>query len=47
MYTHNWGLFLAGAFALALIVLVWWARGAERRALMRDGALAFGTSVRC
>ena len=42
VYTHNWGLFLAGASAVALGVMAWWAHGGERRALLRDGALAYG-----
>ena len=41
LYTHNWGLFFAAAAVLALAVI---ARGRPegRRALARDGALAFG-----
>jgi hypothetical protein len=42
VYTHNWGLFLAGAAAVAVGVMAWWAHGGERRALLRDGALAYG-----
>src|SRR5918992_3259496 len=39
-YTHNWGLFFAAAAAAAVALL---ARAApDRRALLRDAALAFG-----
>jgi hypothetical protein len=40
VYTHNWGLFVGAATFVAFAVL-WWTGGRER-ALLRDGALAFG-----
>lgn len=41
-YTHNWGLFLLAGTAVAAAVLAWNEHGAARRALARDGAMAFG-----
>jgi len=40
VYTHNWALFLV-AGTLAALVVAWQASG-ERRALVRDAALAYG-----
>jgi mannosyltransferase len=40
LYTHNWSLFFAAAAAGAVLVLA--RRAPDRRALLRDGALAFG-----
>lgn len=42
LYTHNWAIFLAGASLLAFVISVWWVPRTERRALWRDGLLAFG-----
>jgi mannosyltransferase len=42
VYTHNWGLFLGAGTLAALAALVAWARGDERRALLRDAGLAYG-----
>ena len=42
LYTHNWALFFGAAAVLALVV-VDRERG-ERRALLRDGAIAFGAA---
>ncbi len=43
VYTHNWGAFLIAATLLAFAVLVW--RSDDRRALIRDGALAYGGAL--
>jgi mannosyltransferase len=47
LYTHNWALFLGFAFAVATAVI--WratpAEGGERRALVRDAAIGFGTAA--
>jgi mannosyltransferase len=40
LYTHNWALFYAAASGLAFAALL--AASRDRRALLRDGALAFG-----
>jgi mannosyltransferase len=40
LYTHNWALFYAAATGIAFAALL--AVGPDRRALLRDGALAFG-----
>jgi mannosyltransferase len=42
VYTHNWGLATAAATLIALLALVRAAAGEERRALLRDGLLAYG-----
>jgi hypothetical protein len=39
-YTHNWGLFILAGTGIAFLVLL--ARADDRRALLRDGVLAFG-----
>jgi MFS family permease len=39
-YTHNWGLFFGAAAAVVLLLLA--RRAPDRRALLRDSALAFG-----
>ncbi|MGZ6694337.1 MAG: glycosyltransferase family 39 protein [Solirubrobacteraceae bacterium] len=41
IYTHNWGLFLGAGGVVALGWLLQRAPRAERRALLRDGALAY------
>ncbi len=41
LYTHNWGLFL-GLTAFGAYLICVWQASADRRALLRDGALAFG-----
>lgn len=40
MYTHNWGLFLALGTVVALVPA--WRAAPDRRALVRDAALAYG-----
>jgi mannosyltransferase len=40
MYTHNWGLFLAVGTVVALIPV--WRVTTDRRALLRDAAIAYG-----
>lgn len=43
MYTHNWGLFFgAGTFAAFLVLWRWTPVGEERRAILKDGAIAYG-----
>ena len=42
LYTHNYALFFGANLGLAWLVLVALAERAERRALIRDGVLAFG-----
>ncbi len=42
LYTHNWGLYLGAMAAAAFALLLRASKGPERRALARDGALAFG-----
>ncbi|GAC1325235.1 MAG: hypothetical protein NVSMB25_23530 [Thermoleophilaceae bacterium] len=42
VYTHNWGAFFAIGTLGALIVL---ARGGDRRALLRDAAIAYGGAL--
>jgi mannosyltransferase len=42
-YTHNWALFFAAAAALAVLVLA--RRAPDRRALLRDAAVAFGAAA--
>jgi mannosyltransferase len=42
LYTHSWGIFF-GVGAFATLAYLWWiAPKAERRGLLRDGALGFG-----
>ena len=43
VYTHNWGAFLIAATLVAFAFLVW--RSDDRRALIRDGALAYGGAL--
>jgi len=45
LYTHNWALFMAVAFGVAWLALTAAARGPARRALARDGVLAFGATL--
>jgi hypothetical protein len=40
LYTHNWAIFLL-AGSVAGLAALWW-RAPDRRALLRDGALAYG-----
>jgi mannosyltransferase len=40
LYTHNWGAFLVVATVIAFAVLAW--RSDDRRAMIRDGAIAYG-----
>lgn len=40
LYTHNWGLFLGAICAVAYLWCLW--NRADRRAMLRDGAIAFG-----
>ena len=42
VYTHNWAIFLAAGSLAALALLWWWAEAGERRALLRDGVIAYG-----
>jgi hypothetical protein len=42
LYTHNWALFFAAATGLAWLALLAAATGRRRRALARDGLLAYG-----
>jgi MFS family permease len=42
-YTHNWGLFFGFAAAVTLLALA--RRSPDRRSLLRDGALAFGSAA--
>jgi hypothetical protein len=47
LYVHNWAFFLGFAFAVSLVI-VWIAtprEGPQRRALLRDVAVGFGTAV--
>jgi mannosyltransferase len=43
LYTHNWALFYAAATVIAFVALL--AASRDRRALPRDGALAFGAAA--
>jgi mannosyltransferase len=45
LYTHNWALFFIAASLTALAVLVWQASADERRALIKDGLLAYGGAL--
>jgi hypothetical protein len=45
MYTHNWALFFAAALGVTWLLLIWHARGLERRTLVRDGLWAFGGTL--
>src|SRR5215204_6584938 len=45
LYTHNWALFFGAATGVAWLVLLWRARGQERRRLLRTGLLAYGGAV--
>ncbi|MDQ6815887.1 MAG: glycosyltransferase family 39 protein [Actinomycetota bacterium] len=42
LYTHNWALFLGITAVAAWMICIWSAPVAERRALWRDGVIAFG-----
>jgi mannosyltransferase len=44
-YTHNWGLFFGAAAGVAWLGLVALEAAAERRALLRDGVIAFGCTL--
>jgi mannosyltransferase len=43
LYTHNWAVFFIAASLTALAVLAW--RNPERRALIKDGLLAYGGAL--
>ncbi|MEA2426170.1 MAG: mannosyltransferase, partial [Thermoleophilaceae bacterium] len=45
LYTHNWSLFFGMACAAAFGWIAWHAEGAERRLLLRDGAIGFGITA--
>jgi len=45
LYTHNWSIFFGAATGIAWLVLAWRANGAERRRLLRTGALAYGGAL--
>jgi mannosyltransferase len=45
LYTHNWALFFGAATGVAWLLLLWRARGSERRRLLRTGLLAYGGAV--
>jgi hypothetical protein len=45
LWTHNWGLFLGVAFALAFVVVLTAAPPQERRPIWRDGLVGFGTTA--
>jgi mannosyltransferase len=42
LYTHNWALFFGAACVLAWLALMWTSGGRRRRALLRNGSVAFG-----
>ncbi len=41
LYTHAWGMFFAAGAIVTLVPIVWVADSAERRAIVRDAAMAF------
>jgi mannosyltransferase len=43
LYTHNWGLFFGAGTLATLAIMVW--RAEDRRPLIRDGVIAFGTAA--
>src|SRR3954470_7587146 len=43
LYTHNWALFFAAA-GVGVVGVLAWREAAERRALIRDGLIAFGAT---
>ncbi len=45
LYTHNWALFYGAASGVAWLVLLWLARGEERKRLLRTGVLVYGGVV--
>ena len=45
LYTHNWSLFFGAACVAALGWLWWTSEHAERRQLLRDGAIGFGITA--
>src|SRR5215211_833407 len=45
LYTHNWALFFGAATGVAWLLLLWRARGEERRRLLRTGLLAYSGVV--
>ena len=45
LYTHNWALFFGAASGAAWLLLMWLARGQERKRLLRTGLLAYGGAV--
>lgn len=42
LYTHNWGLFFAAGTFVAFLFFVLKAKGAERKALVKDGLWSYG-----
>jgi len=45
LYTHSWGIFYGVGAFLALADLWWVAAAEDRRALLKDGAIAFGAAA--
>jgi hypothetical protein len=45
LYTHNWALYIGAALAVALAIVWHAAPAAGRPAVLRDGALGFGTAA--
>lgn len=45
LYTHNWALFFGISSGVAWLLLIRLAEPAERRPLVRDGAVAYGTTA--
>jgi hypothetical protein len=45
LYTHNWAIFFGAATGVAWLVLLWLARGDERKRLLHTGLLAYGGAV--
>jgi mannosyltransferase len=45
LYTHNWALFFGAACAVAFGWLLWKSPAADRRGMLRDGAIGFGVTA--
>lgn len=45
IYTHNWGLFVGAGTFVAFLALLRWTAAEDRRALVRDGLVAYGTTA--
>jgi len=45
LWTHNWAMFLGAAFVLSFVVVLVAAAREDRRALLRDGLVGFGTTA--